>query len=215
METSQRRQRQPRADARRNHQRLLAEADAVFCEHGTGAPLETIARRAGVAIGTLYGHFPTRRALVSSLLDDRNNALFSLGDRLLADPSPAEALGTWIRAAAQHAATYRGLAAMLADGAGDDASELHAGCLRMADIGENLTARARDAIAPGVTGTDVSTIISAAAWTREQASARQADRLLDLAINGLLLPSGQEPQAMLRPAARVATAPARRPPRGC
>jgi AcrR family transcriptional regulator len=187
MQTRQPGQRRPRADARRNYERLLAEADAVFREHGTGAPLETIARRAGVAIGTLYGHFPTRRALVSSLLDDRNNALFSLGGRLLTDPSPAEALGTWMRAAAQHAATYRGLAAMLADGTGDEASELHAGCLRMADITENLTARARDAraIAPTVSGTDVSTIISAVAWTREQAPAGQAERLLVLALSGL------------------------------
>jgi AcrR family transcriptional regulator len=192
MHTRQQGQRRPRADARRNYQRLLAEADAAFREHGTGAPLETIARRAGVAIGTLYGHFPNRRALVSSLLGDRNDALFSLGDRLLTDPLPAEALGAWMRAAAQHAATYRGLAAMLGDGIGDEASELHPACLRMADISENLTARARraGAIAPSVTGTDVSTIISAAAWTREQASAGQAERLLDLALNGLRPTSG-------------------------
>jgi AcrR family transcriptional regulator len=192
MHTRQAGQRKPRADARRNYERLLAEADTVFREHGTGAPLETIARRAGVAIGTLYGHFPTRRALVSSLLDDRNNALFRLGERLLTDASPAEALGTWIRAAALHAATYRGLAAMLGDGIGDDASELHAACLRMADISEHLTVRARDAgaIAPSVTGTDVSTIISATAWTREQSSAGQAERLLDLVLSGLHPTSG-------------------------
>jgi AcrR family transcriptional regulator len=192
MHTRQPGQRRLRADARRNYERLLAEADAVFREHGTEAPLETIARRAGVAIGTLYGHFPSRRALVSSLLNDRNNALFALGDRLLAHPSPAEALRTWMRAAAQHAAAYRGLAALLADGIDDEASELHAACLRMADIGENLTARARDAgaIAPSVTGTDVSTIISATAWTRERASAGQAERLLNLARNGLRPTSG-------------------------
>jgi AcrR family transcriptional regulator len=187
MVTRQPGQRRLRADALRNYERLLAEADAVFREHGTDAPLEAIARRAGVAIGTLYGHFPSRRALVSSLLNQRNDALFSLGDRLLTDASPAGALGTWMRAAARHAATYRGLAAMLGDGVGDEASELHAACLRMADIGENLTARAREAgaIASSVTGTDISTIISAVAWTREQTAGGQAERLLDLALNGL------------------------------
>jgi AcrR family transcriptional regulator len=191
MVTRQPGQRRLRADARRNYERLLAEADAVFLEHGTDAPLELIARRAGVAIGTLYGHFPSRRALVSSLLNQRNDALFSLGDRLLTDASPAEALGTWMRAAARHAATYRGLAAMLGDGVGDEASELHAACLRITDIGESLTARARDAgaIAASVTGTDVFTIISATAWTREQSAAGQAERLLDLALNGLLNPA--------------------------
>ncbi|MFI1522769.1 helix-turn-helix domain-containing protein, partial [Kitasatospora cineracea] len=61
--------RRPRADALRNRERLLAEADAVFREEGTGASLEGVARRAGVAIGTLYGHFPTRAALVAALLD--------------------------------------------------------------------------------------------------------------------------------------------------
>ncbi|HXL94000.1 MAG TPA: hypothetical protein VN969_34130 [Streptosporangiaceae bacterium] len=62
----------------------------------------------------------------------------------------------------------------------------------MAGIGENLTARARDAgaIASSVTGTDVSTIISAIAWTREQTGAGQAERPLDLAPNGLRPVSG-------------------------
>ena len=54
---------QLRADARRNRERLLAAATAAFAEHGADAPLEDIARRAGVGIGTLYRHFPTRLAL--------------------------------------------------------------------------------------------------------------------------------------------------------
>ncbi len=49
-----------RADARRNYERLLAEAEVAFRERGTEASLEEIARRAGVSIGTLYGHFPTQ-----------------------------------------------------------------------------------------------------------------------------------------------------------
>ncbi|MEU7858536.1 helix-turn-helix domain-containing protein [Nonomuraea sp. NPDC049141] len=53
--------RRPRADARRNYERLLTEADAAFRERGVEASLESIARAAGVAIGTLYGHFPSRR----------------------------------------------------------------------------------------------------------------------------------------------------------
>ncbi|MEU7858537.1 hypothetical protein [Nonomuraea sp. NPDC049141] len=47
-------------------------------------------------------------------------------------------MGTWVRAVTEHAATYSGLAAMLAGGLDDEASELHASCLRMADIGERL-----------------------------------------------------------------------------
>ena len=53
-----------RADARRNYERLLEEAQRAFAEHGVEASLEDIARRAGVGIGTLYRHFPTRDALL-------------------------------------------------------------------------------------------------------------------------------------------------------
>jgi len=51
-----------RADARRNYDSLVAAANAAFTERGADASLEEIARRAGVGIGTLYRHFPTREA---------------------------------------------------------------------------------------------------------------------------------------------------------
>ncbi len=67
---------------------------------------------------------------------------------------------------------------------GNEESELHQSCLRMADIGRDLAARARDAgaIAPGVTGADVTALVSAVAWTSERTSAQQAGRLLDLVL---------------------------------
>jgi AcrR family transcriptional regulator len=182
------RQRRPRADARRNYERLLTEADAAFREHGTEAALEGIARRAGVAVGTLYGHFPNRRALVSALLRERNDALFKRGDELLTYPSAAEALETWIRAVVAHAATYHGLATLLADGLDDAASELHASCQRMTHIGDQLITNARraGAIRPEVTGADVFALMNAAAWTREHTAPRQADRLLTFTLDGFL-----------------------------
>jgi len=186
----QSRRRQPRADAQRNRGRLLTEADSVFRERGTDAPLEAIARQADVAIGTLYGHFPTRRALVAALLHDRNDELFQLGDRLLAEPSALRTLTEWMRAVARHAAAYRGLAAMLTDGVANDRSELHDSCLRMAGFTEKLTARARHvgAIRRDITAADVSALIGAAAWTAERSSAEGAERLLNLAVNGIRAP---------------------------
>src|SRR6202020_816389 len=140
------------------------------------------ARGAGGAIGTLYGHFPTRRALVAAVLRDRNVAVLQLGDRLLTEPSVLGALMDWMRAVTRHAAAYQGLALMLAAGAENERSELHESCVHMADLTEKLTARARDAgvIRGGVTGADVSALISAAAWTAARTSAEEADRLLDL-----------------------------------
>jgi AcrR family transcriptional regulator len=193
VDSGQSRQRRPRADARRNYEHLLTAAAAAFLAQGTDAPLEAIARQAGLAIGTLYGHFPTRRALVGAVLHDRNDDLFRLGERLLAEPDELAALTDWMRAATRHAAAYQGLALLLADGAGNERSELHESCLRMAGITEQLTARARDAgvIRPWVTGTDVDALISAAAWTAERTSAQDADRLLDLAFDGLREPAGR------------------------
>jgi len=180
--------RRPRADARRNYDTLLAEADAAFREQGTGASLEGIARRAGVAIGTLYGHFPNRRALVGAVLRERNEALFDAG-AALADSSPEKALRRWVDLVVEHAATDQGLAELLADGVDDEASELHASCARMADIGEGIVARAIEAglVRPAVTGADVFALMNAGAWTREHASAEQAARLVSYTIDGLLV----------------------------
>ncbi|MFI7632876.1 TetR/AcrR family transcriptional regulator [Nonomuraea sp. NPDC049400] len=198
--------RRPRADARRNYERLLAEADAAFKERGVDSSLESIARRAGVAIGTLYGHFPSRRALVGALLRERNEALFELGDRLLTGSAPDDrplarsapgtpddrapagsALAGWVRAATAHAATYSGLASLLTDGLDDEASELHDSCLRMAEIGERLVARAREsgAVRPDATGADVTALTSAAAWLHEHVSPAAADRLITVTLDGL------------------------------
>ncbi|MFG2824891.1 TetR/AcrR family transcriptional regulator [Kitasatospora sp. NPDC048365] len=184
--------RRPRADARRNRERLLAEADATFRSEGTGASLEAVARRAGVAIGTLYGHFPTRTALIAALLDERNQALFAHGDELTHHPDPAAALAEWIRSVVRHAAAYQGLAAQLASGA----DELHDSCLRMTAIGDRLTDRARaaGALRGDTTGADVFTLMNAAAWTREHDTPAQADRLLDLTLAGILTSPAHQPQ---------------------
>ncbi|KDN86582.1 TetR/AcrR family transcriptional regulator [Kitasatospora cheerisanensis] len=176
--------RRPRADALRNRQRLLAEADAVFREEGTGASLEGVARRAGVAIGTLYGHFPTRAALIAALLEERNQALFAYGAELAEGPDPAAALAEWVRAVVRHAAAYQGLADQLS--AGND--ELNESCAEMTALGDRFTERARAAgvLRGDTTGADLFTLMNAAAWSREHDTPEQADRLLDLALAGML-----------------------------
>ncbi|MDT0265694.1 helix-turn-helix domain-containing protein [Streptomyces sp. DSM 44915] len=183
--------RRRRADAQRNRERLLAEADAAFREQGTEASLERIARRAGVAVGTLYGHFPSRAALLDALLRDRHEALFTLGDALLATttaPPPFEALTRWMRAVAAHGAGYTGLAEQLWGGLDDPDSELHAACARLSAAGRALTERARaaGAIRAELTPDDIFALVSAAAWLlgRHRDTA-QADRLLTVLLDGL------------------------------
>ncbi|MGW4379082.1 TetR/AcrR family transcriptional regulator [Kitasatospora sp. NPDC004531] len=176
--------RRPRADALRNRERLLTEADAAFREEGTGASLEGIARRAGVAIGTLYGHFPTRAALIAALLEERNAALFARGAELAADPDPARALAEWVRAVVRHAAAYQGLAEQLSGGA----AELNESCAELTALGDRFTDRARaaGALRGDTTGADLFTLMNAAAWSREHDTPEQAERLLDLALAGML-----------------------------
>lgn len=77
-----------RADAARNRAKLLAAAAEVFGERGLDAPLEHIARQAGVSIGTLYAHFPTREAFFDAILPERIEALDQIAVAALADPDP-------------------------------------------------------------------------------------------------------------------------------
>src|SRR5580692_8989983 len=81
-----------RADARRNYEKLLAAGRAAFTEEGSSASLEEIARRAGVGIGTLYRHFPTRQALLEAVYRDQVEAMRSRADELLAGGDPSDAL---------------------------------------------------------------------------------------------------------------------------
>jgi AcrR family transcriptional regulator len=102
-----------RADAQRNRERLLAVAREVFAEKGVEAPLEEIARRAGVGIGTLYRHFPTRLDLVGAIYIDEVDALIRSADDLAVREDPIVALRGWLERFVDYVATKRGLAGAL------------------------------------------------------------------------------------------------------
>lgn len=106
--------RKPRADALRNRERVLEAAKAVFSEGGPDASLEAVARRAGVGIGTLYRHFPTREALYEAVYRREVEQLAELAEELKADPAPAEALRRWLRSNVAFVATKKGMATALA-----------------------------------------------------------------------------------------------------
>src|SRR5438270_14013303 len=101
-------QRPMRADARRNYEKLVAVARAAFAADGTSVPLEDIADRAGVGIGTLYRHFPTRQALLEAVYIDEVEAMARAADDLSVLP-PWEALSRWLHQFVGFAATKRAL----------------------------------------------------------------------------------------------------------
>ena len=108
-------QRAPRADAVRNRERLLEAAKAVFSAGGPDASLEAVARRAGVGIGTLYRHFPTREALFEAVYRREVEHLADLAEQLQADDvAPTEALRLWLRSNVEFVATKKGMSAALA-----------------------------------------------------------------------------------------------------
>jgi len=77
-----------RADAARNRQRILKAARELFAEQGLNVPIEQIAARAGVGIGTLYRRFPSREDLVAASFEEKMRGYLDAIDRGLADPDP-------------------------------------------------------------------------------------------------------------------------------
>src|SRR6202012_2860643 len=88
--------RKPRADAARNRERVLEAAKSVFSAGGPEASLEAVARQAGVGIGTLYRHFPTREALYEAVYRREVDQLVELAAPLGDDSRPTEALRRWL-----------------------------------------------------------------------------------------------------------------------
>lgn len=105
--------RKPRADALRNRERVLEAAKAVFSD-GPDGSLEAVARHAGVGIGTLYRHFPTREALFEAVYRREVQQLAGLAEQLESETPPVEALRRWMRSNIEFIATKKGMSAALA-----------------------------------------------------------------------------------------------------
>lgn len=178
-----------RADARRNHERLLCAARETFDEQGAEACLDEIARRAGVGIGTLYRHFPTRRAMLEAILHDGIEGLCLFADRLLTSPAPGEALFTWLRAVVAHAVASRGLAVELLRTMSAPESSPAPKCEEMRVMGGRLLARAQATgeVRDDVTADDLFTLVNGIAWASEQRAGdgERAERLLGVLLDGL------------------------------
>lgn len=105
--------RKPRADAARNRALLLDVAKRVFTAKGPAASLDEIAKEAGVGIGTLYRHFPTRDALVEAVYLTETTQLAEAAERLAATEAPLEALRQWLLLYIDYFATKQTMAAAL------------------------------------------------------------------------------------------------------
>ena len=112
--------RKPRADSARNRQLLIDAAKAGFADVGLDVSLEEIARRAGVGIGTLYRHFPSREAVVEAVYRREVEQLAEAVPQLLKSSPPGEALHQWMHLFVDYIATKRLIAPSLGAAAGRD-----------------------------------------------------------------------------------------------
>ena len=177
-----------RADARRNYDQLLDVASAVVTEEGADASLRDIARRAGVGLGTLYRHFPTREALLEALLRTGFDALAARAADLETSRPPGPALEEWLRDFVACAQRYRGVIASMVAAIEDPASALHASCVGMKTAGARLLTRAQAAGAarPDLDGADLFALGGALAWVGDQpALAARADHLFAVVADAI------------------------------
>jgi len=181
-----------RAHALRNRERLLATARDAFSVADDTVPLESIARDAGVGIGTLYRHFPTREALVEAVYAAELDALVASAPTLLEDLPPEAALRAWMDGYAQFFATKRGMKETLRAGVASGRIATPATRERVtASIGTILAAGVHaGSFRPDVEAEDVTVLLLGVflSSTVNSSSADAADRtgrLLDLIIDAL------------------------------
>ena len=175
-----------RADARQNHARLLAAASEAFAEKGADAPLEEIARRAGVGIGTLYRHFPTRLDLQAAAFRNQVAVLCGEALEMLERPEPERAFFTWMQILAGYFMSKRGLSKAVMDALGKDSEVVETCWTRMRDTTSRTLALAQQAglIRPDVTSVDVMRLAHGVVVSTERAP-DQAPRLLAIMMDGL------------------------------
>ena len=188
-------ERRPRADAVRNRARLLEVATAVFEEQGPDASLEEIARTAGVGIGTLYRHFPTRESLLEAVFAERIETVTALGDELLEAPDAFDALTRWLRAHLTNASACQGLVGSVVIDLLDDhllGEDHEPPCAQMREVGAQLLKRAQDegTARPDAHADDLVRLVNALVSATDDADDRAAltDRLFTLMVDGLRTP---------------------------
>jgi AcrR family transcriptional regulator len=185
-----------RADARRNEQTLLEAAAAAFVTAGVNAPVRDIAAKAGVGVGTIYRHFPTRADLIVAVYRHQVEACAEAGPVLLAESAtPHAALARWIDLFADFLVTKHGLAGALQS---DDGAfqTLHAYFLdRLVPVCTDLldAAVAAGEISPGLDGFQLLRGVGNLCIGAEDGTRYDARRMVEILIAGLRPCAGSGP----------------------
>lgn len=182
-----------RADARRNRELILEAARAAFSTGEKQVSLEAIARDAGVGIGTLYRHFPTREALVEVVHRDGLTVVLTRADELIANHDPATALRLWMNDYADFVGRKRGMAESLRAlsqagviAASDTRTLITETLQRFLDAGARSGALRGDVLAEDVAASMLGVLLAA-----DSPRSLQEGRMLDLLFAGIRAPESQ------------------------
>jgi AcrR family transcriptional regulator len=178
-----------RTDARRNRERLVEAATRVFTAQGVDAPLDTIAREAGVGNATMYRNFPTREAILEAVLRDLHDELGRRAQDLLRGEPPGEAFIRWLAEFLDYTQSLLGLPEPLASATRDESSALYASCEGMRVAATRLLVRAQEAgdLRRDVLADDLFAHVLGIAWVTQYAGDKraQASRLLAVLADGI------------------------------
>ncbi|HEY5272740.1 MAG TPA: helix-turn-helix domain-containing protein [Acidimicrobiales bacterium] len=178
-----------RADAQRNYDRLLVVAREAVAARGADIVLEDIARDAGVGIGTLYRHFPTRQDLLEATFLDEAVELREYAEKLAHEADALGALVSWLRQQIDFGAHGRSMGSAVMNAKHTEGSEINSACVAMRESGDVLLKRAQAAgvVREEVNLLDVLRLIHAIVIANEQSpDPDQVQRMLDLVIAGML-----------------------------
>jgi len=179
-----------RADARRNYERLVSAAREVFAQSGGDASMEAIAKHAGVGIGTLYRHFPTRIDIVEAVYRTDVDELVEAAERLVGECAPWIAVVGWLQAFVRYAQTKRTLLSELHEAFEKNPQLKSVSRQRIEGALRTVLAPAQQAgvVRADVDESDLMQLLSSMCMSAT-VTAAQSERLLVVIQDGLRLPA--------------------------
>ncbi len=180
-----------RADAKRNRDRIVDVAREVFREKGYDAPLDEVARRAGVGAGTLYRHFPTRDALLDAIMQSWVDRVNEATEKTLAfEGSDRDLLVAWLETYAGLISLHKGGPAKITSAMGDPESPIMGKCQVLAQASQRVMDRldADGALRPDVDAVAVCKLVGGVATVADNADQPLSTvrPLLEVVADGLL-----------------------------
>jgi AcrR family transcriptional regulator len=179
-----------RADARRNRLQILEAAEISFAEHGIGVPIDDIARRAGVGVGTVYRHFPTKEALAGAVIITRMEHLATEAEDLEKSDDPGGAFFTFLARLADEGTAKRDLIEALT-GAGVDFKAISGDVRpRLEESSGKLLVMAQKAgkVRPDVEMSEIFGLVMGACEVANKETKCSRSRMMSIVFDGLRVP---------------------------